>query len=84
MQAVGGYYNYFVTTADAKHSGSPEYARSLIWITFLYVVFIVLRSLLFALANLKESKRIANLTNNLCIYNHIDFYDRLHLVDHNP
>lgn len=51
MYAVGNYYNYFVNVS--KPDDPSSYAYTIMNITVLYIVFIVLRSYLFARANLK-------------------------------
>lgn len=82
MYGVGNYYNYYVSIA--KPTDPFSYAYSIFYITVVYIICIILRSLLFAKANLKESSRISNLTNNISVFNHVDFYNKLHIIDHSP
>lgn len=61
MYSVGNYYNYFVNlmqVCDDKENMNKEcsasyYAYSILYITVVYVICIILRSYLFAAANLK-------------------------------
>lgn len=51
MYAIGNYYNYFVNVS--KPTDPYDYAWVILEITILYVICIILRSYLFAKANLK-------------------------------
>lgn len=79
MYAVGNYYNYFVNVN--RPNNPTDYAWVILYITILYIGFIILRSIIFAISNLKEAKRISSLIDRLIIYNHIEFYDRPNIVE---
>lgn len=51
MYGVGNYYNYYVSIT--KPTDPFSYAYSIFYITVAYIICIILRSLLFAKANLK-------------------------------
>ena len=58
MYGVGNYYNYYINVSRPQDPLS--HAQSIFLITVGYIILIVLRSYIFAEANLIESKRICN------------------------
>lgn len=49
MYAVGNYFNYFINLSPSR----PDFWLDILQITLVYVVCIVFRSVVFAVANLR-------------------------------